>query len=82
MNLPSHFTKMTNVEYSKTIKTILTSGINDREMFSRYGYGLMDLAVSLHANRPNKPMSIIEFKDARALNNSVKRFITMYTYKK
>lgn len=82
MILPKYFTSMINVEYSKTIKTILTSGINDREMFSRYGYGLLDLAVSLNANRPTNLLSIDEFKYARALNKSVNRFVTMYTYKK
>jgi hypothetical protein len=73
---------MINVEYSKTIKTILSSGINDQEMISRYGYGLLDLAVSLHANRPKNSMAIAEFKNARTLNRSVKRFIAMYSYKK
>lgn len=82
MNLPTYFTSMINVEYSKTIKTILMSEINDQVMVIRYGYGLLDLAKSLDAKRPKKSMTIGEFKDARALNKTVKRFITMYTYKK
>lgn len=51
-------------------------------MVIRYGYGLLDLAKSLDAKRPKKSMTIGEFKDARALNKTVKRFIAMYTYKK
>lgn len=82
MNLPSYFTNKANGEYSKTIKTIVTSELNDSSMVSKYGYGLLDLATSLHVSRPKRALQLSEYRDAMALNNSVKRFIKMYANKK
>lgn len=82
MNLPSYFTNKANGEYSKTIKAIVSSELNDSSMIRKYGYGLLDLAVSLQANRPNGLMQLAEYRNAMALNNSVKRFIKLYSNKK
>lgn len=81
MILPVYFTNKVNCKYSKTIKIIVNSDFNDSSMVSKYGYGLLDLAISLNARRPKGLMQFSEYRDAILFNKSVKKFIKMYLNK-
>lgn len=80
MKLPTAFTNQTNVDISKTIKSLLTlEESNPSVIIEKQGFSFMDLARSLNTIRPKDKMTISQLRGRKAVINSVKRFVKIYS---
>jgi hypothetical protein len=80
MKLPTVFTKQTNADISKTIKSLLTlDESSPNTIIENQGFSFMDLARSLNAIRPTGKMTFRQLTGKKAVINSAKRFVKIYS---
>lgn len=80
MKLPSVFTTQINAEISKTIKSLITlDESSPNAIIENQGFSFMDLARSLNAIRPTGKITFSQLKGKKAVINSAKRFVKIYS---
>jgi hypothetical protein len=80
MQLPTYFTKQTNADISKAIKSLLTvESSNASELVENHGFSFYELAKSLDKLRPSGSMSFGQLKKTKNVISAAKRFVKVYS---
>ena len=79
MQLPAYFTKQTNADISKTIKSLLAAQSDKVSgLVENHGFSFYELAKSLDKMRPSGNMSFGQLKQTKNVISAAKRFVKVY----